>query len=357
MGVQVPFEVAGLDEYRQLAARRGFQLAAVLAELRRDPRQPDRGIDGHLRLACDPPVPPEDAVLADLEALALGHAAHGHVVRLGAGEVVQRGAEAAGVDHPQVDLDAGAEQHARPGVAFRQRLRHLGVGREPGHHRRAGFRRREDVEVADGIAHPPVAAGDLDPVDAARAAQVVGERLRVLRGDGELEAPRLRQLPLHRIGDLGLPRRPEPVQRADASLLGRLEKLRERVDLEVVVERLDALRPEPGHAQQLGHAGRHLLAQALEQAAGPRRGDFADLRRQILPDPGELGQRLAARDRRSEVERQVLDRPRPVAIGAHPKRVRLLDLEEIGDLVEHPPDIGVVHRHGTAMVRAPRDPP
>jgi hypothetical protein len=32
-------------------------------------------------------------------------------------------------------------------------------------------------------------------------------------------------------------------------------------------------------------------------------------------------------------------------------------LREAGDLVEHPPDIGVVHRHGRAMVRAPRESP
>ena len=327
--------------------------------------KPDGGVHRLLRLARDAPAPAEHAVLADLQALALGHAAHRHVVRLGPGEVVERGAEAVRVDHAQVDLEAGAEQDARPGLALRQRFRHLRIGGEPGHHRVGRLRRHEDVEVADGVAHPPVAAGDLDPVDAAHGAQVVGERPRVLRRDGELEAPRLRQLPLHRIGDLRLARRPEPLQLADAALLGRPEQLRQRLDLEIAIERLDALRPEPGHAQELGHAGRQLLAQALEQLAGPGPAISPILAVRSSPIPGSLGSGLPPPIAPPRSSDQVLDRPRRVAIGAHAKRVRLLDLEEIGDLVEHPRDIGVVHRHGPAilatfpasMVRAHRSPP
>src|SRR5256886_16718474 len=44
---------------------------------------------------------------------------------------------------------------------------------------------------------------------------------------------------------------------------------------------------------------------------------------------------------------EVADRAGGIAIGAHPEGVGVLDLEEIGDLVEHAGDVGILH--GTKM--------
>jgi len=114
------------------------------------------------------------------------------------------------------------------------------------------------------------------------------------------------------------------------------------------VEQLHALGPEAGDAQQVeqprGELGGELLAQ--RQLAG--RDDLGDLLRQVFADPGDVGQIPGAhahqfRDRLGEVP----DGARGVAIGAHPEGVGVLDLEEIGYLVEQPRDVGVLHG-GTA---------
>src|SRR5438876_543846 len=40
---------------------------------------------------------------------------------------------------------------------------------------------------------------------------------------------------------------------------------------------------------------------------------------------------------------EVPNRAGGVAVGAHPERVGVLDLEEVGDLVEQPGDVGILH--------------
>jgi hypothetical protein len=142
--VQVAAQVGSGDEVGQLAGLGAFELAVVLPQLRRDPRQVERGVDVLLALGRhDLEVLPGDAgrrflrsrvtggawrvpaasgSLGVLHLGVLGQACEhvlveGHppgerslaepdVVGLGAGEVQQCGAEARRRHHPQVDLDA-----------------------------------------------------------------------------------------------------------------------------------------------------------------------------------------------------------------------------------------------------------
>ena len=81
-------------------------------------------------------------------------------------------------------------------------------------------------------------------------------------------------------------------------------------------------------------------------AQWPGRGDLADPAGEIGADARQLGQRPALRQRGGDVELQVADEARGVAVGTHAERIRLADLEEIGHLLEDPGDVGVVDRHG-----------
>ena len=89
-------------------ARGGVDLAAHLAQLRRHPVEAERRVDVFLALAGDAHVvgDPEQAVLVQLEAEADRAVAQRDVVRLRAGEVLQRGAAAVGGDEAQVGLEA-----------------------------------------------------------------------------------------------------------------------------------------------------------------------------------------------------------------------------------------------------------
>ena len=94
---------------------RRLELPAPLAQLRRDPRQPEPLVDLLLgraarRLAG---LVVEHAVLGDVQPAPDHRLAQLHVVGLGAGEVLQDVAELVGRDDLQVDLHARVRDHAR----------------------------------------------------------------------------------------------------------------------------------------------------------------------------------------------------------------------------------------------------
>ena len=167
--VQVAAQVAAFDEHGQAALARGIDLATVLAQLRRDPRQPHRGVDVRFGLTRHPRAGRfvEDAVLADLQSAARRHLAQPHVVRLGAREVLQRRAERLGRDDTQVDREPLLVTHGDLCLAACGDLGH----RRQAHQRLDDPRRLrrcdEDVDVLHRLAHPAQRAGDLQPLDAA----------------------------------------------------------------------------------------------------------------------------------------------------------------------------------------------
>ena len=118
--VQVAAQVAALD--RGAAACRAAA-ASISPRFSRSSggtqARPSACVDVLLGLAGDARVvvDPEQAVLVQLEAARDRAVAQRDVVRLRAGEVLQRGAAALGGDEPQVGLEAAAQQHARLGVA------------------------------------------------------------------------------------------------------------------------------------------------------------------------------------------------------------------------------------------------
>ena len=119
VAVQVAAQVLERDELRQRALRRRLELAAALAQLRRDPLEAEPLVDLLLGRAAGrlAGVVVEDPVLAHVQPAPDGGLAQLHVVGLGAGEVLEHVAELVRLDHLQVDLHARVRHHPRAGVA------------------------------------------------------------------------------------------------------------------------------------------------------------------------------------------------------------------------------------------------
>jgi len=62
-------------------------------------------------------------------------------------------------------------------------------------------------------------------------------------------------------------------------------------------------------------------------------------------DAAQLGEVFARSHHRGDALRQRLDHARGLAIGAHAERIGALDVQQIGGLIEHRRDLGVVDRH------------
>ena len=107
-----------------LRVARGLELAAVLAQLRRDPVHAEQLVDlllGRARVRRLRRVV-GDAVLRDVEAALDRRGAQRLVVLLRPGQVLEQVAEVLGRDDPQVDADAVVRDRARAGLPGRARL-------------------------------------------------------------------------------------------------------------------------------------------------------------------------------------------------------------------------------------------
>ncbi len=116
--------------------------------------------------------------------------------------------------------------------------------------------------------------------------------------------------------------------------------------MERMPEQLDPLWAQSGNLEQLPDRRRDLLVQAFQELALAGLDDLLDLLREVLADAGDVGQRRAALHERFDVAAQFADGARGVPVGAHPERVRALDVEQIGDLVEDRLDGSVVAGDG-----------
>ena len=237
---------------------RGLDLTAILAQLGRNPRQSHGAVHGFLGVTRYAYFAHEHTIFVDLELALLAKAPDFDVVRLRAGEVLQCGAEASGRHHAQVHLQPALQAHGGARLAVGEHILDLVVFHKAVHHVRCALGRRQDVEVTHGLLAAPVAAGDLDLLHVARPLQVRHQRLGVLGGDGQLEAWRLLRVRRQGVADGGLGLVAETGQLANFPVACRALELLERIDLELLVQRLHALWTEAGDFQQLGKRGRQL---------------------------------------------------------------------------------------------------
>ena len=358
--VKVAPDVADRDERGKGVPRRRVDLAAVLAQLRRDPVHPERGVDllfagaGELlaaRLGADAVEP----VLVQQELALERDPAQADVVLLRAGEVEERCAPRAGRHDAQVDLHPARDQHRRLRVAVREDALDRRGADEGGHDRRRVVAAGDDVDVADRLAEAPQAARDREQLESGLLAEP-GEH-RVRRGARLVEQRASRPLTERgdRLEDVLLRLRLDLRELAETAVLRGLLELVDRRDAQVVVDRSRGRRPHPRDAQEREEPGRHGRLQLLVTDRSPRRdelldrladrrADFRDLLEPFLLD--ELGERLA----------QIADRARRRTVRHGAEDVLALELEEVRDLVEDVRDRVVVEmegfaRHGSMLRR------
>jgi len=90
--------------------------------------------------------------------------------------------------------------------------------------------------------------------------------------------------------DLALECRAEALRSPDPVVLGRDLKLAKGSDAQVRVEPQHLVRPQPGHAQELKHAGGDFLAELLQARMGPLPVKFGDDVGDGAADAGDLCQ-------------------------------------------------------------------
>ena len=341
--VEVAEEVGLLHEARQPSRLGRLDLARPLAELRGDERQAHRAENLLLRGAAEPlAATVEDAVLGELHAHLHRPGAERDVVGLGAGEVVERGAEGLGREHPQVGLQSGLEPHRGLGGSLRENLGDLGEPREGVNDRRRVLRRDEEVEVADRLLATPEASGRLGAQDARDPAQPGQERVGVLERAVEWRPPAPPPVVLDGAEDPLDPRRPHARHVQDAPAPAR------------VLQPVDV-----GHAELLPHAADRLRADALEPEhledavgnLGPEPRvlpalagvhELADLASDALADSRELGEAPLSPGLRHPTWIRI-HHLRRLAVGAHLEGVASRQLQDVPDLREDPGNLRILH--------------
>ena len=352
-------QVVELDELRQRAVPRRRDLGSPLAELRRDVAVAEEGVELVLGRMRDDLAGLDvgDAVLGDREPPALRVLPQRDVVVLRAREVLEHVAVALVRHDTQVEAEAVVAHDGRLRVAARDHLGDPVPVAERSDQRGRVARRRDEVEVADGLAPAPHASGLRD-----------GSRRRVGRELGDDAPDRRKRVPektpglrlvadprLERLQDLLLAARAHPGQVAQPALLGGALQAVERGDPELRPDPRSRLRADAGEPQELDDTGGHEAAPLGERVHLAVLHDLDDLVLDRLADPGEL---LCA-----PVERELGNRQRRLpdpaggaAVCDDLERLLLEDLGEVGEELELIRELAVAGqrlRHPAMILRCP----
>jgi hypothetical protein len=213
---------------------------------------------------------------------------------------------------------------------------------EGAQHGLGGLGGDEEVQVAHRLAPAPHAARGLDAPHAGDLAQARAEGVRVLQGAVQRHAP----LPLAvaRDGledalDPLLPHARQPAHAAGAA--AGLQRV-DRGHAQALPRRRRRLGADALHREQVQHPRGHARSEPLLLAAPPGREDLLDGRGQLLAYRGQALQ-LASPRHLHQGLRVGVDDLRRLAVGPHPVGVAVGDLEDVGDLPQHPGDVCVLH--------------
>ncbi len=347
--VEVAEDVA--DGGRQRAGLRRLDLAAVLAQDRRDPRKAERLVNLLLGLAGDDPAaldlrkrvlverpPASERALAQLD-----------VVPLRPREVEARRAELLGRHDPHVDLRSPARDDARLRVpadedavddAHRDDRLHGGARRR---------RRDDDVDVADRLAEPAERPAVRRVRHARHLAQprddALGQRER--HRDWRSFDRTLLLESRERLRELLLGLVAEPLEAAHSLVVEGLAKILQRLHPELGAQLLHGLRTQARDAHQGDDARGVLLPQAFELLHVPGVEQLADLGGRALADARDV-LKLLGRET-AEIGRVRRDRLGGALVGADAKRlgIPLLEYRQLGKLAQHVEDVLLRIAHAT----------
>ena len=339
--VKVASHIRKSYKFGQFAGLRRCDFAAVLAQLRRDVSEPELLVDVFLGSAGDPPLAGEQAVFVQLPAAVIGEPAQRDVVGFRAGEIKKRRAIAFLRHSADIDLQAGTQHHGGAGRPVGYDLRDIFIFHQPVADRGAVFRGHQHVEIADGVAPPPITAGD---DDAPATAEIADQGLGLGFGHRELEP--FRRLGLFkRLQQFLLDHGAESADLAQPPGLDGLTKVIERAHFQPVIEQLDALRPESGKRRHIAELAREFPFQGVEQTEMSGLDNVGYLAGQILADPRQFRQIASGLQQACDCLGQALDLARGTAVGADAKLVLSPDLEQLGGLVEHGSDFRILNGH------------
>ena len=141
----------------------------------------------------------------------------------------------------------------------------------------------------------------------------------------------------------------EAGQGANASVAGRACELLRRLYIEFLVQGAHAFRPEAADFHQLRERVRHLPVQYIEQPALAGRYDFFYPGSEVGTDAWQFGEVVTARQHFRYGDGQALQGACGIAVGAYAKRILVADLQQVGDLVEHGGNVGVMYGHGRSF--------
>ena len=355
--VEIAADVVERHEIREVPLEGRLDLAPVLPDLGRDPRQAHGLVDVLLLLARDALVVllADDAVLVDREPLLLREAAELDVVLLGAREVLERGAEALARDDAEVDLELLLpEEGARFRLALPEDLADVGEGGEEVHHLLGLPGDDEDVDVLDRLLHAADAAGEGDLLGLELRLELLDEGARERKGDAERPALTPLLGALDRREDVLLGLLAHLGQAADLPLAaGRLE-LGDRRDVELLVEELRGLGADVLQGHDVQEAGGVLLLEVLEGGALPGLDELLELLGDPLADARDVAELVLAGEG-GDVLGEALEGLGDVVVRADLERVVPLHLEELPELAEGAREVVIRHAEDSLSPPANRD--
>ena len=356
MGVEVALEVGLGDEIRQAAGEGRLDLAAILAQLRLDERQPEkviclrlRGEDAELTALVRGDdlaglVDPGEAVLAQAPALVARHRSEPDVVLLRAGEMDEVGAALAGPHDHEVDLWAAATEADRRLVQAAADDR-LDRGQTAEHLddvvRVVGL--RQEIEVTDRFPPPAVRAGGHDASHVEHVEEAFRDLVNEHLGLVEEQPPLAALEPGDALEDQLLGALRETLQAANPAALGRHPELLDRLYPEVAVDQSNGLRPDAGQPKHLEEAGRELGEQLVAVLRAAGRGQLVELVGDRLAD-ARNDRRLALAVCARDLDRGSPDGVRGAVVGHGLVHQLALDLEQVADVVEHLRELAVAQQ-------------
>ena len=148
-----------------------------------------------------------------------------------------------------------------------------------------------------------------------------------------------------RAGQFLFNRRPETAQLVHPPGLDGASQIVERAHFELVIEQLDPLRSEAGKRGHVAKLAGKYFFQLFQQLEMPSFDDVGNLAGQVLADPRQFREILFRRQQVPDALRQAFDGAGGPVIGAHAKLVLAFDFEQVGGLIEHRHDFGILNRH------------
>ena len=237
----------------------------------------------------------------------MAYAADGDIVRLGAGEVLQGGAEALVGDGAQIHLYTRVQDDCGTGGSLRQYLFHLIVADEALHRRCLLRCADQDVQIPHRFLGTTVTAGDRNLTHARRPFEVGEQGFGVLGGDGEFKANPLTQVCIECLQDVLFGFFTKARELPDRAAPRGVLQLFQRPYAQFIHESLDAFGSQPRQGQHLGDAGRKGVAQFLELRGRAGFDEFLDFGGQVLADAGKSGKVFALFHHGAQFRSQVSD--------------------------------------------------